>query len=86
VSDLTWVGWVATVLFAICYTPQLIKTYIRKEVDDLSLTMWVVQLLGYTCGLIYGFYLKQAPLVVGYSIGWLSSAAFLIMYALYRKK
>ena len=77
-------GWLATVCFASCYVPQLIRTLKRKEVGDISVWSWVIQIFGYVIGLVYGAQLHQAPLLVGYGWGLLCTFVFLFMYWRYR--
>jgi len=82
----TLLGWVATFSFGLCYVPQIIKTYRRKEVADVSLWTWIIQGVGYTTGVAYGFHLKEGPLMFGYVWGWLCTAVFLILYLKYKGK
>jgi len=73
-------GWLCSCLFMICYVPQIMRTYQRKEVGDVSLIMWLVQWVAYTCGILYSFYIQAVPLLFGYSIGWLMTAWWLELY------
>ena len=76
-------GWACSTLFMICYIPQITKTLQIKEVRDVSLGMWTIQLLAYTFGGCYAIYLKRWPLIYGYWGGWLVTAFFLILYWMY---
>lgn len=78
-------GWTTTAAFALCYWPQLYKTWRRKLVGDISIWPWVIQSIGYAVGIPYGFLLHQVPLLVGYSHGLACSLAFLAMYFKYRE-
>lgn len=78
-------GWACSALFAICYMPQLYKTWRTKKVDDVSVGMWVVQLAAYTCGVIYSWQIQTIPLFVGYSYGWLCTFVWLTMWCMWRK-
>lgn len=78
------VGWLVTILFGVCYWPQIWHSYQRKSVGDISLLAWVLQALGYSIGISYGLWLKEAPLIFGYIHGLLCSVLFLIMYWNYR--
>jgi uncharacterized protein with PQ loop repeat len=78
-------GWVGTILFTICYIPQIYKTYLTKQVHDVSLVMWLIQWVAYTSCLVYAVTIHAAPLIVGYSIGWLMTAWWLELYRQYRK-
>jgi uncharacterized protein with PQ loop repeat len=79
-------GWTATVLFGLCYIPQILKTFRLKSVGDVSLWQWVVQLIGYACGLIFALCLKNCILIFGYSWGLFCTIIFLILYFKYREK
>lgn len=80
------VGWIVTVLFGVCYWPQIYRSYTRKSVGDISLAAWVIQAVAYAIGISYGLWLKQAPLIFGYIHGLLCSILFLMMYYKYRSK
>ena len=73
-------GWICSTLFMLCYVPQIVKTYQLKEVGDVSLTMWLVQLVAYTFGGCYAIWLKRLPLIYGYWGGWLVTFYFLTLY------
>ena len=79
-------GWVCTSLFAISYIPQIWLTYKTKKVDDISVSLWWILLIAYTCGLYYGIHLKEWPLIWGYIWGFSCSSIFLIMFYKYRSK
>jgi len=77
-------GWLATLAFAGCYWPQLVKTWRRRLVGDISVWPWIIQAFGYAVGLPYGIYLNQVPLMVGYAHGLICSLLFLGMYWRYK--
>lgn len=77
-------GWLATLGFALCYWPQIYRTWKLKTVGDISFSGWFIQFLAYLCGLEYGFKLKQLPLIVGYLHGLLCTVILLILYKKYR--
>lgn len=79
-------GILACVLFGLTYFPQLIRSYKRKSVGDISIWSWLLQVVAYCCGIMYGLYLHQLTLLLGYSWGLLCTIAFVIMYFVYRKK
>ncbi len=78
-------GWLATLAFAGCYWPQMVKTWRRKLVGDISAWPWIIQAFGYAVGLPYGIYLNQMPLIIGYAHGLVCSLLFLAMYWRFRK-
>jgi MtN3 and saliva related transmembrane protein len=83
-SIIALLGWVATTCFTACYLPQIFKTFKRKEVGDVSLWQWLIQLLGYSIGFVYGIALNQMPLIIGYACGWFCTVWFLFLYYKYR--
>lgn len=78
-------GWITTAAFAICYWPQLYKTWRRKRVGDISVWPWIIQSIGYATGVPYGIFLHQIPLVFGYTHGLFCSLLFLWMYRRYHR-
>ena len=69
------VGWIYTLCFAICYIPQIVKSIRTKKVDDISVSLFVLSLLGYISAIIYtlsdiGFNLI---LITNYIFGAISS-------------
>lgn len=81
-------GWSYTVCFAICYIPQLVKSFITKKVDDVSLSLFVLSLFGYICALIYAIYKLESNLILllNYSFGGFCSLLMIILFLLYKKK
>lgn len=78
-------GWITTLAFALCYWPQLYKTWRRKLVGDISIWPWIIQSFGYAIGIPYGIMLHQGPLIAGYVHGLICSLLFLGMYGRYYK-
>lgn len=62
-------GWIATVLFTVCYIPQIIKTIRARTVEGLSFLLLLIQLVGNIVALIYSIMIKQPPLTVKYVLG-----------------
>jgi uncharacterized protein with PQ loop repeat len=58
-------GWLATLLFVICYVPQIIKSRKKK---DLSLAFISLYLLGNIVALVYSIIIQQRPLQVKYTL------------------
>jgi len=79
-------GWIATLLFALSYVPQIIYTYKTKKVGDISVSLWWILLVAYSCGMWYGIDLRQWQLISGYLWGWACSSTYLVLYYKYRGK
>jgi MtN3 and saliva related transmembrane protein len=77
-------GYISAICFFIGYIPQLWRTYRLKSVDDISMWMWLVTLLAYVSGLIYGFQLNKLPLIISYLLGISCVVTMLSMYFTYR--
>jgi uncharacterized protein with PQ loop repeat len=48
-------GMLMTLCFMFCYVPQIIKIYKSKYSKGLSLTLVIMSICGYVCGMIYMF-------------------------------
>ena len=82
------VGWIYTLCFAICYIPQIVKSIRTKKVDDISVSLFVLSLLGYISAIIYtlsdiGFNLI---LITNYIFGAICSLTMIIIFLCYRRK
>lgn len=85
---MTIIGWFYTLCFAICYIPQIVKSLTTKKVDDVSVSLFVLSLLGYIAAIVYtlgdiGF---NIILVTNYIFGALCSLIMIITYICYRKR
>jgi len=67
-------GWVGTILFMICYVPQIYTTKKARDVSSMSLPMWLIQWAAYSSCLVYAVSIMSEPLMFGYSMGWLLTA------------
>jgi uncharacterized protein with PQ loop repeat len=78
-------GWIGTILFTGCYVPQIYRTYLTKQVKDVSLVMWLIQWAAYSCCLVYAVSIQAKPMIIGYCLGWLMTAWWLELYRQYRR-
>jgi MtN3 and saliva related transmembrane protein len=62
-EDVEIIGFVAAVLTSISFLPQVIKTWKSRSAKDLSLVMFVIFFTGVLLWLIYGFIIKDTPLI-----------------------
>ena len=62
-------GWLATILFSICYIPQIIKTYKTESVKGLSFLLLFISFIANIIALWYAFLIEQQPLQVKYILG-----------------
>ena len=73
-------GWTATILFTICYIPQIVKTYRTKVIDGLSFRLLFISFVANIIALIYATLIKQPPLQVKYVLSMVFLGACLWLY------
>lgn len=73
-------GWIATILFTVCYIPQIVKTSRTKTVEGLSFLLLFLQFIGNIVALWYAFLIDQAPLIVKYFLALVFLAVCLFLY------
>ena len=76
------IGWLYTICFAVCYIPQIVKSLTTKKVDDISVSLFVLSLLGYISAIIYtlsdiGF---NPILITNYVFGAICSLLMVIIF------
>lgn len=59
-------GWIATVLFTVCYVPQIMKTLRTKTVDGLSFRLLFISFLANIIAFVYATLIEQPPLQIKY--------------------
>jgi MtN3 and saliva related transmembrane protein len=73
-------GWIAAILFAICYLPQIVKTYRTKTVEGLSFGLLFLSFIANIIALWYAILIKQPCLQFKYAIAMLFLAICIYMY------
>lgn len=73
-------GWTATILFSICFIPQMLKTYRTKTVDGLSFRLLFISFLANIIALWYATLIKQPPLQMKYIIAIIFLAGCIYLY------
>lgn len=73
-------GWTATILFTICYIPQIIKTYRTKTVEGLSFLLLFISFVANIIALWYALLINQPPLQIKYILGMIFIAICLYLY------
>jgi uncharacterized protein with PQ loop repeat len=63
-----FLGWTATILFTICYVPQVIKTIRCRNVDGVSVWLFIIQMVANFVALGYAVLIGQPALVVKYAL------------------
>ena len=78
-------GVVANISSNIAFIPQIIKTYRRKRVKDISMTMFLILFLTQVCWIIYAIPLQATELWISSSIEIVLLIPLFIMWGFYRK-
>ena len=78
------VGIIAGILTAASMLPQLIKTYKKKEADDISWIMLLVLMSGISAWIYYGILRKDMPLIVTNSFSLLLNLVLMCLRWKYR--
>jgi uncharacterized protein with PQ loop repeat len=73
-------GWIATILFTICYIPQIIKTSKTKTVDGLSFLFLGIQFVANIIALVYSILIAQPPLQIKYILALVFLAICIALY------
>ncbi|MBI5050676.1 MAG: PQ-loop repeat-containing protein [Nitrospirae bacterium] len=73
-------GWIATILFTICYIPQMIKTYKTKTIDGLSFRLLLISFVANIVALWYATLIKQAPLQIKYILAMIFLTGCIYLY------
>ena len=73
-------GWVATVLFTVCYIPQIIKTLKTRSVEGLSFWLLFLQFAANIVALWYASLINQPPLQVKYVLALLFLLVCMAVY------
>ena len=83
--NLEFLLWITGACFSLCYIPQIIKSYKTKSVEDLSLSMWILCIIAYICGLIYFVVNWKLSMIFNYGPGIVANLLILYAYARYKK-
>ena len=67
-SKLTFLGLAAACCTTIAFVPQLVKTWKTRSTADISLSMFLVLVIGIILWLAYGMLLGDVPLIVANGI------------------
>ncbi|MFC1570655.1 PQ-loop repeat-containing protein, partial [Candidatus Omnitrophota bacterium] len=73
-------GWTATILFSVCFIPQMLKTYRTKTVDGLSFRLLFISFLANIIAFWYATLIKQPPLQIKYIIALVFLAGCIYLY------
>jgi MtN3 and saliva related transmembrane protein len=72
-------GYLAGFLTTISFLPQVVKIWKSRSASDLSLVMFSVFALGVVFWLVYGFLIKETPIIFWNSVTLVLVLTILIM-------
>lgn len=81
-----YIGLVAGILTSIAALPQLLKLIREKHAEDISITMFVVLLVGLALWTWYGFLRDDMPLIITNALSFAINAAVVVFSIRYKKK
>ncbi|MCK5451553.1 MAG: PQ-loop repeat-containing protein [Candidatus Omnitrophica bacterium] len=73
-------GWTATILFSVCFIPQMLKTYRTQTIDGLSFRLLLVSFIANIVAFWYATLIKQPPLQIKYIIALVFLAGCIYLY------
>lgn len=80
------IGFAAAFLTTSSFVPQVYKTWKTKEVEDLSLVMYLAMFLGVGLWLAYGIHINSPSMIVANSITLLLVLLVIIFKFRYQEK
>ncbi len=83
-SFVTLIGFAAGTLTTLSFVPQVMKSYRTKRCDDLSAGMLLAFTSGVTLWLVYGLFLRSAPIISANAVTLALLAIILVMKVRYR--
>jgi MtN3 and saliva related transmembrane protein len=83
-KSITLLGFVAGTLTTLSFLPQVHKAWRTKRCDDLSMGMLLSFGTGVLLWMVYGFFLRAAPIIVANVVTLALIAALIILKARYR--
>lgn len=77
-NSYAWVGLIAGVLTTLAFLPQVFRAWRTRSTSDVSLTMFLVLVVGICMWLIYGFLINDIALILANAITLVLASAILI--------
>ena len=80
-------GFVYNICFISCYWPQIIKSLKTKKVDDVSIALFIISIIGYISATAYAVmrFGLDFWLLINYVLSGFSSAFMVYVYFKYKK-
>ena len=80
------IGLIAAILTTAAYVPQVIKTWKTKDVESLSLSMYVVMFTGVAMWFTYGIFLNSLAIVLANIVTGVLTFTLIFLKIKYREK
>lgn len=80
------IGYAAGILTLINMFPQVMKSYITKSVEDVSLLMVLTYALSMVLWVTYAYFINSWPIMITNSIAFVMSAIQLVLMHKYKKR
>ena len=77
-------GYIAALLTAMAFLPQLIKTFKTKSANDVSLVMLIMFMTGLVFWIIYGWKANAIPVLLANITTLILNSSILILKLLYK--
>jgi MtN3 and saliva related transmembrane protein len=78
-SKLTFLGLAAAFCTTVAFVPQVVKTWTTRSTADISLSMFLVLVIGIVLWLTYGTLLGDVPLIVANGITLILAGIILVL-------
>jgi len=81
-------GLIYVFCFSVCYWPQIIKSLRTKSVEDISIDLFTLSIVGYICAIGYTLIKigNDFWLLMNYGLGLVGSISMVTVYCFYKKK
>lgn len=86
INNITTLGLAAGLLTTIAYLPQVIKTWKSKSAQDLSWSMLIVLCIGIVLWLVYGFSVRDIPVIAANILTLLLVSIILVLKIRYKNE
>lgn len=83
-NAITWLGLLAGALTTISFFPQVLKTWKTRSTKDISLEMFLLFCTGVFLWIIYGFSVKNLPVVMTNVATFILSFPILVLKLKYK--
>jgi MtN3 and saliva related transmembrane protein len=80
----TIIGLIACLLTTGAFLPQIIKTVKTKETKDISLSMYIIYIIGVLVWFVYGFMIQETAILIGNAFSLTFGMIMLIMKLKYK--